>query len=177
MRNSTIISKKKVCKSCGKTDYIFSRGRCKQCATIEDSLVRMEEVNEKELKEDGLFDLIEVADEIYSKWLRKSGADEFGVAECYTCNKRDKWENLQCGHYVKRGALFLRHDPRNTRIQCSTCNVFKDGNLAEYTRRLEQESPGITDYLKEEAALLYKPTRDELHSIIHEYKRKLKMIK
>jgi hypothetical protein len=29
--------KKKVCKSCGNEEYLFSRGRCKRCATIEDA--------------------------------------------------------------------------------------------------------------------------------------------
>lgn len=177
MYNSTIIRKKKPCKSCGQPSYIFSKGRCKTCSVVEDSLERMEEASEVIVEKDGLSDLIAIADEIYSKWLRKSGANELGFSECFTCGKRDRWEALHCGHYVRRGALFLRYDPRNTRIQCPGCNVFKDGNMAEYTQRLEAEHPGITEYLKQEAFVVYKPEKDELYSIIKEYKRKLKQLK
>lgn len=35
MYNSTIKTKKKECKSCGKETYIFSKGRCKYCASKE----------------------------------------------------------------------------------------------------------------------------------------------
>lgn len=41
MRNSTIIVKKKKCVSCGKLDYNFSKGRCKTCATIENTAKRV----------------------------------------------------------------------------------------------------------------------------------------
>jgi ribosomal protein L37E len=42
--NSTIIQKKKNCKSCGKPSFIFSKGRCRQCATIEDTKARVKKV-------------------------------------------------------------------------------------------------------------------------------------
>jgi hypothetical protein len=49
--NSTIISKKKRCVSCGTMQFLFSKGRCKSCATIEDTNKRIaahEEVEEDE---------------------------------------------------------------------------------------------------------------------------------
>lgn len=46
--NSTIINKKKKCKSCGRMDYIFSKGRCKQCSTQEDSKKRIDAHEEQE---------------------------------------------------------------------------------------------------------------------------------
>ena len=45
--NSTIIAKKKKL-SCGHTDYNFSRGRCKSCATIQDTQKRVEKAREQE---------------------------------------------------------------------------------------------------------------------------------
>ncbi len=39
------MQKKKNCKSCGKPSFIFSKGRCKQCATIEDTKARVKKVN------------------------------------------------------------------------------------------------------------------------------------
>lgn len=176
MRNSTIRVKKKICVRCGKEDYWFSRKRCRSCATIEDSLARMEEESNEEIKKEGLSELIKVADDIFSKWVRLSNADKDGLVTCYTCDAVLRWQDSQCGHYVKRGNLFLRFDPRNCRVQDRQCNEYKDGNYAEYTKRLEAEHPGITDILQEEAALVYKPTRHEIQGIITEYNNKVKQL-
>jgi ribosomal protein L37E len=174
MRNSTIRLKKKICIRCGNECYWFSKKRCKQCATIEDSLARMEEESNDEIKKEGLSELIKIADDVFSKWLRLSNADKNGMVTCYTCDAVYRWQDSQCGHYVKRGNLFLRFDPRNCRVQGKCCNEYKDGNYPEYTKRLESEYPGITGILQEEATLVYKPTRDEIRQIINEYSRKLK---
>jgi NinG protein len=176
MRNSTIRLKKKKCVRCGGECYWFSRKRCKQCATIEDSLARMEEEVNEDIKKDGLSELIKIADDIFSKWLRLSSADKNGVVSCYTCDSSYRWQDAQCGHYMKRGNLFLRYDPRNCRVQGKCCNEYEDGNYSEYTKRLESEYPGITSILMEEAALVYKPTRDEIRGIINEYSQKFKQL-
>lgn len=177
MYNSTISRKKKVCASCGLLRPVFSRKRCKSCATVEDTMARMSRQTDQEIEKEGLSDLIKVADDIFSKFIRLSHADENGIVSCFTCDDRLRWQDVHNGHYVSRGNLFLRFDTRNCRPQCSCCNVHKDGNLAEYTRRLDAERPGITDILKEEATIVYKPSRDEIHGIINEYKRKIKALK
>lgn len=176
MRNSTIISKKKVCKRCGRTDYIFSKGRCKQCSTIESTMERMEAHSESEVERDGLSDLIKIADEVYSKWLRMSSANESGIVSCYTCGVEMRWQDSHCGHFVKRGNLFLRFDPRNTKVQGPCCNIYKDGNYPAYTRRLEEDHPGITQILYEEGLVVYKPSKEEIRAIINEYRLKLKQL-
>lgn len=177
MRNSTIRIKKKICTRCGNECYWFSKKRCKQCATIEDTLARMEEDTNAKLEKEGLSFLIKEADAVYSQWLRKSQADANGMVCCFTCNAVLRWQDAQCGHYIKRGNLFLRFDQRNTKIQDKSCNEYKAGNYLEYTKRLESESPGLVDILTEEAALVYKPTRDEIRSIINEYTKRLKQLK
>lgn len=175
--NSTIRIKNKECSRCGRVGPIFSKGRCKQCATIETTMARIEEETESELKEEGLQDLIKDADTIFSQWLRLSNADKDGTVSCYTCDLNMRWQNSHCGHYVKRGNLFLRFDPRNCRVQCETCNIHLGGNYPEFTRLLEIERPGRVEYLLEESRLVYKPTRDEIRGIITEYTLKLKQIK
>lgn len=47
MRNSTIIPKKKNL-NCGHFDYNFSKGRCKQCATIQSTEVRFKKATESD---------------------------------------------------------------------------------------------------------------------------------
>lgn len=175
--NSTIRVKKKICKSCGREDFIFSRGRCARCAKIEDVLNAVEEEGSRIIEEEWLSDLIQRADEVYSTWLRMSSADENGYVSCYTCDRVMRWQAAQCGHYIKRGNLLLRHDPRNTRVQGKCCNEYKGGNYLEFTKRLEAEHPGITDILTEESVVVYKPTRQEINGIITEYNRKIKLLK
>lgn len=175
--NSTIRVKQKICTSCGKPCFWFSRKRCQDCARIEDSLAKMEEDAGREIEKEGLSELIDVADDLFSKVIRLSHADENGIVTCYTCEAKMRWQDIQNGHYVKRGNLYLRFDTRNCRPQCQDCNEYKDGNMAEFTRRLELDHSGITEILKEEAAMVYKPSRHELQGIITECKRKISSYK
>lgn len=171
--NSTIIKKQKVCVSCGKLNYIFSKGRCKQCATIEDSLKR---INKADTSED-LQDLIIDCDVLFSRYIRLKYADKNGIAECYTCGDKKRWQEQQCGHYKNRAIMYLRFDERNVRVQCQDCNEYKDGNIAEYRRLLELEHPGITEILDEEMRTIYKFTRDELRQLRNELIRKIDKLK
>lgn len=175
--NSTIKIKEKICIRCGKPCFWFSKKRCATCSKIEDTFARMEQESQQELEKDGLQDLIKEADDIYSKWLRLSNADKNGTVSCYTCDLNMRWQVAHCGHYIKRGNLFLRFDPRNTKVQGECCNIHKGGNYLEYSKRLEAEHPGITEILYQEGVLVYKPTRDEIRGIINEYTQKFKLLK
>jgi len=176
--NSTIQRKKKPCKSCGLPSFIFSRGRCESCARIEDTLARDEKEIERLIKEEDLSGLIEDADTIISQYVRLKGADERGLIKCYTCPTVKHWTLMDAGHFLKRSHLYLRWDvTRNLRPQCKECNQIKDGNMPEYRKRLEEDMPGLPDILKEEAALVYKPTREEIRQIISQYTPLVKELK
>ena len=159
--NSTIVKKKKICVSCGKQDYIFSKGRCKQCAVIESSLARINKAEEDET----LPVLIDEVDELFSKYIRLKYADKKGIAECYTCGDKKRWQEQQCGHFKTRAIMYLRFDERNVRVQCKSCNEFKRGNITVFRNRLESEYPGITEILDEEMRTIYKYTRHELKQL------------
>lgn len=177
--NSTIKVKDKICMSCGKKAPHFSKKRCEQCARIENVHQQMERDAERMIKEEDLSSLISEADTIFSRYIRMAAADNTGIASCYTCETKKHFSLLECGHYMKRGNLFLRFDERNCRPQCKMCNHNQstDGEKLKFTKILESEHPGITDILREEAALVYKPTREELRGIITEYTAKLKVEK
>jgi len=175
--NSTIGKKLKPCKSCGKPCYLFSKGRCSDCSRIEDTLLRMEKSNEKVIQEEDLTDLIHDADLIFSQFIRLKYADKSGLVTCYTCPTTKHFTLMQNGHYLKRAHLYLRWDERNCRPQCQNCNEFLSGNMAEYTKRLDQECKGLPDILKADAVLVHKPTRDEIRQIIAEYSPKVTRLK
>ena len=70
---------------------------------------------------------------------------------CISCDKGPNWHGQwQAGHLVPRGrSSFLRYDLRNLNKQCSQCNNFESGKVADHERgivlRYGQER---LDYLK-----------------------------
>jgi hypothetical protein len=173
MFNSTIQVKKKNLR-CGHYDFNFSKGRCKQCATIEDTLKR---INDDSEKEEGFSELIAECDTLFSKYIRLFYADKKGNVTCYTCDSILSHTTIQCGHYISRRSYFLRFDERNARPQCEICNCHKHGNLIEYGKRLEEEHNGITEILYEESKIIHKYTRHDLHKLIKELTLKIQTLK
>lgn len=175
--NSTIIRREKICTSCGKLCYPFSKGRCQPCSTREDTMKRVEKATESVIKEEDLSGLIADADAIFSQFVRLKYADERGLVKCYTCPEVKHWTLMQAGHYIKRGHLYLRWDERNVKPQNRECNELKSGNISEYTKALEIESPGITEILQEEMRIVHKPSREEIRQVISQYTPLVKELK
>jgi len=174
--NSTIITRKKACVSCGRSDYIFSKGRCKQCATVNSYHNRLAKETEQE---EGLPELIDRLDGLVSKYVRFSAPmnDKYEI-ECYTCGDWRARMVMDAGHYITRNCMYLRFDVvRNIRPQCHICNRSKYGMAAAFGKRLELEHPGITDILLEESRIVHRWNRDELRAMINEYTQKLKKLK
>jgi hypothetical protein len=173
LSNSTITVKKEHLK-CGCFDYNFSHGRCRQ-HTIIDNLNKKES---KEIQEqEDLSGLIQDADALISRWVRISRSDKDGLCKCFTCNNKVRWQELHCGHFIPRANIRLRHDTRNLRPQCFTCNVTKRGMLAIFAQRLEWENEGVVEMLVEESRIIHHVTREELRAIISDTSQKLSKLK
>lgn len=174
--NSTIRIKQKICVNCGRPCIWFSKKRCQQCAKVEDFHAREEQDIKKD---DGLSGLIERLDDLVSIYVRYSAQrNDAGEIECYTCPAGYKPADVDAGHYVKRGCMYLRFDiSRNIRPQCHSCNRHKYGMRAEFGKRLEEEMPGVTEILLEESAIIHKWSRQELQAMIQEFQMKTKNIK
>ena len=71
--------------------------------------------------------LIRAVDKAFSRYIRKRAADHAGWCECVTCGLSVPLEDIQAGHFVKRGHASVRWDERNVFPQCKGCNHFKDG--------------------------------------------------
>lgn len=80
---------------------------------------------------------------LMSEYIRSTsaieGSEKFG--KCFTCNKViDLKYECDVGHFYPKGAFgCLRFDERNLRIQCKTCNLFLQGNVVEFEKRLRAE--------------------------------------
>lgn len=170
--NSTIISKRKKLK-CGCWDYNFSKGRCKAHATQEDSLKRIaeyESTEDVESWENVRSDL----DYVYSLWVRISASGSDGRCECYTCGKVDRYQNMDCGHFVPRDNNGTRFLPENTKPQCKTCNQYKDGNEEAFAIHLELDGISVA-WLRQVGREVAKPTISELKELLIMYRNKLKI--
>lgn len=169
--NSTIKVKQKICKSCGRQRFIFSKGRCQECAKIEGAARDDEKEQEIEFAT-----IINDLDAVFSRYIRHKYADKDGLVKCFTCQALEPIGMIENGHYISRKHMYLRWDERNCRPQCNICNCLKSGNIPAYTKKLEEEHPGITDILMEESRMVYKWSREELKSLIGEYTNKLKKL-
>lgn len=61
---------------------------------------------------------------------------------CISCNATGLvGHHKHGGHFIPSSSCggFLRYDLRNVWVQCSTCNMFRNGAGAEYTRALEKK--------------------------------------
>lgn len=166
IRNSTIKPHIGICPLC--TDSQPKPLTNKLCAYHYWNLVRLKSAGKEKPKqiEPSLQDLIKDADAIFSKYIRLKNADSNGYILCYTCGKYMSWKVAQCGHFIKRGCLWLRLDERNARPQCERCNIVLKGNYEEYARRLEKEKPGIVEILMDESRVPWHPTKQDIRSII-----------
>lgn len=175
--NSTIKIKKGNCSVCGAYGGL-TKGLCNNHYWLG---VRMKSANKQEDEdlsyEEGLPELIEEADILFSRWIRLSNADKDGMVKCFTCDNILHWRQAHNGHYISRSCNYLRHDVRNCRVQDESCNVHKRGNLLVYANRLEKEKPGITEILYEESKLVYHPARTEIRAIISDLTDKLQTLK
>jgi len=71
------------------------------------------------------------ADRIFSRYIRLKHSNN-GYCKCVTCGAIKKWDDIDCGHFVKRGHMALRYDEYNAAPQCAKCNRFSGGMQDEY---------------------------------------------
>tara|TARA_R110000868_G_scaffold411651_1_gene706734 strand:+ start:3258 stop:3809 length:552 start_codon:yes stop_codon:yes gene_type:complete len=173
--NSTIISKRKICKTCKKSQFLFSHGNCKQCATVKSTSNRAEKLEEQD--EDISFQqLIADNDEVFSKLIRVKYADKDGMVKCYTSDVLMRWQDSQCGHFIGRSHLATRWMEDNCRVQSAYDNCNLHGNLEVFKKRLEAEKSGITDFLVEQSRQVTKIGVTELKELLVQNRFRLKLL-
>jgi hypothetical protein len=102
--------KKKTCKECGNEDYIWSKGRCKPCASKSYKKLGPSNNVKEKIDTDTRF-----YDEVWSE--RPHYCDE---CEKYLGNK---WERYMFSHILSKGSQpKLRHVKANINILCFDCH-------------------------------------------------------
>lgn len=74
----------------------------------------------------------DLADRVFSEYVRLYYSDDKWMCECCTCKKRFFRREIQAWHYRSRWCLKYRFDINQVYPQCYTCNVTKHGNYRDY---------------------------------------------
>ena len=101
--------------------------------------------------------LIKMIDRLVSIVVRYKNAKKIGdslCAQCVTCKRWLPVSKCDCSHYIRRGCLPLRFDPKNVAVECSFDNRSNPDHLAGYSDYL------IKKYGAERIAWLVKTKQD-----------------
>ncbi len=82
---------------------------------------------------------------MFSKYIRLSHADSYGLVSCYTCGTKMEWKHAQAGHGISGRSNAVLFMIEVVRPQCVGCNVFGRGKQSIFTMKLIQEM-GMEEY-------------------------------
>lgn len=174
--NSTIQRKKKRCIDCGLQSYIFSHGRCEQCAKIFNVMKNDEKDMEDETESVAI--LKKDADLLFSRLIRLRAAEPItGMCQCFICGSPVHYSEAQAMHYIHRQDSLLRLHPKNVRVGDKKCNEYLDGNLKLFAEKLDAEEPRLSEWLYAEGKESYKFWRQELKTMIADFTREINHLK
>ena len=113
--------------------------------------------------------VIKKLDKVFSIYIRRRFAKD-DIAECFTCNKKAHWKELQCGHFQSRKHYNTRWDEINCQVQCSGCNVFRCGEQFIFGQRLDAKyGDGTSEKLYIKARNIIKLSTEDLFMLINKY--------
>ena len=123
--------KLKICKTCNKEKFIFSKGECKECNAKSKTLIK-KPVTKKKLVT--LAKLKKEARYWFQRWIR---IRDLGNT-CISCNTPLKdIRDYDAGHYYNaKNYPTLLFNELNVSGQCKFCNDHLSGNLIEYRKGL-----------------------------------------
>jgi hypothetical protein len=104
-------------------------------------------------------------DGLLSRYIRLSNTMPSGLIKCYTCNYLGSYNEMECGHYIKREHKAVRWDINNVKPQCNNCNCFLHGNIPVYRQNLERDAPGMAAYLESQKLIRKKYYGHELQEL------------
>lgn len=117
--------------------------------------------------------LIKELDALFSVFIRKRDADEYGTIRCVSCKEPVFWKEANCCHYMDRQYKATRWDEINCAAGCRGCNCFNKGFHIHHfgTFLNEKYGEGTTERLAAKAKEPA-PGRLEVLEMIEHYKNK-----
>lgn len=120
-------------------------------------------------------------DKAFSRFVRLSCADETGHINCFTCNKRKLWNEVDCGHFQTRSKFSVRwlYEPENGLInasaQCKHCNMTNGGHQYKFAQRIDEVyGPNKADTVVQMSNVIYKYTIQEIRDLTSSFEARAK---
>ena len=121
----------------------------------------------------------EKAWKVFSIYIKMKDADLMGdgMVTCCTCGQRLHWadKKMQAGHFLDGRSNSILFAEKCVHPQCSSCNVFKNGNKVEYYEfMLETYGKATIASLRKLKLQTVKFTLEDLTEIKEKYEEKIR---
>lgn len=124
----------------------------------------------------GITGLKKKLDTVFSLFIRLRDANKKGMVTCCTCGAIKFWKEVDAGHYITRGDMATRFDPRNVAGQCKRCNM-RGGEQHKMGMFIDKKyGEGTTELLQVERHKIFKLSRPLLEDMIKKYQEKVKQL-
>lgn len=139
---------------------------------------KAEETKKRGGKPLSLASLTRRLDEVFSEFIRRRDCDRHtGMSWCRTCGAPGRWQDLQCGHWIKRHFLGTRWREENCHTQCGTCNGVRRGAEHEHASHIAKTyGAGMLEELLAAKRGVHRLSRSSMLELIDHYKARLEML-
>lgn len=119
-------------------------------------------------------------DSVFSQYIRLRDSKEydFKMFRCISCGCILPFEEMDCGHFIKRSNMATRFDEENCHGQCISCNRFRNGNTEKYRANLESliGAERVEELIRKGRSIA-KYSSNDLGEMVKLYQRKIKELK
>lgn len=111
----------------------------------------------------------------FSKWVRQSAADAYGLVKCVTCPAVLPVEMMQAGHFIPGRKNAILYHEQGVHPQCYACNIILKGNPRKYDQFMRQKyGQRVIDELDRLADTTVQMKAFEHMEIFDKYTKKIK---
>jgi len=120
----------------------------------------------------------ELADRVFSQYIRLKNADTRWFCICVTCGKKIHWTSIQNWHYVSRWNMKYRYSTVNCHPQCYACNIILSGNYRNYKKYMDKLVwPELEDIMRNDKEIVKLNQSWYEQNILYWYKEIKDMLK
>lgn len=115
--------------------------------------------------------------ETFSLYIRLRDSNYDGIGKCISCEKHFYFRYADCGHLVPRTHKATKYDERNNNLQCVRCNRVLNGNLEEYTKRIDyKHGNGTAESLQSLSRKVHKYSEVDYKELEIHYRSEIKKL-
>ena len=120
---------------------------------------------------------IKKLDTVFSEYIRRRDADEYGRVKCCTCDTVAHWSEMDCGHWIMRRHTATRWSEENCHPQCKSCNRHFDGQWVKHRDYIfKRHGPDMIWKLGHLRIQPIKLMQHEIDEMVQVYKEKIKQL-